>query len=211
MIHPSYVELMKVVNEETALVGEEPVVNSRYSIVCATAKRARQIIDGQEPMISGAYDMKPLSIAVKELYEGKLKILTDEEAAAKAKAAAEAKAKEVQAAAEKKAAEAKAAAEKKAKEAKAKVEEKTKYTLAVDGEWGKLTTITTQHVLGVEEDGILGPVTTKAIQKKVGSDPDGDWGPATTKAMQKFLGVMIDGIKGPETVKAWQTWCNKQL
>ena len=33
MIHPSYVELMKVVNEDTALVGEEPVVNSRYSIV----------------------------------------------------------------------------------------------------------------------------------------------------------------------------------
>ena len=79
MIHPSYVELMKVVNEETALVGEEPVVNSRYSIVCATAKRARQIIDGDEPYISGTFGMKPLSIAVEELYEGKLKILTDEE------------------------------------------------------------------------------------------------------------------------------------
>ncbi len=79
MIHPSYVELMKVVNEETALVGEEPVVNSRYSIVCATAKRARQIIDGDEPYISGAAGMKPLSIAVEELYSGQLKILTDEE------------------------------------------------------------------------------------------------------------------------------------
>ncbi len=82
MIHPSYVELMAVVNDDV-VIGEEPVVNSRYSIVSATAKRARQIIDGQEPMISGAYDMKPLSIAVKELYEGELKILTDEEAAAK--------------------------------------------------------------------------------------------------------------------------------
>ncbi len=82
MIHPSYVELMAVVNDDV-VIGEEPVVNSRYSIVSATAKRARQIIDGQEPMISGAYDMKPLSIAVKELYEGKLKILTDEEAANK--------------------------------------------------------------------------------------------------------------------------------
>ncbi|MCR5098675.1 MAG: DNA-directed RNA polymerase subunit omega [Lachnospiraceae bacterium] len=79
MIHPSYVELMRVVNEETALVGEEPVVNSRYSIVCATAKRARQIIDGDEPYISGAAGMKPLSIAVEELYDGQLKILTDEE------------------------------------------------------------------------------------------------------------------------------------
>ncbi len=35
MIHPSYVELMKVVNQG-AEVGEEPVVNSRYSIVIAT-------------------------------------------------------------------------------------------------------------------------------------------------------------------------------
>ena len=79
MIHPSYVELMKVVNEDTALVGEEPVVNSRYSIVCATAKRARQIVSGDEPYVDGTKGMKPLSIAVKELYEGKLKILTDDE------------------------------------------------------------------------------------------------------------------------------------
>ena len=81
MIHPSYVELMRVVNEETALVGEEPVVNSRYSIVCATAKRARQLIDGDEPYIDAkkAEGMKPLSIAVEELYTGELKILTDDE------------------------------------------------------------------------------------------------------------------------------------
>lgn len=32
MIHPSYVELMKVVNNNVE-IGEEPVVNSRYSIV----------------------------------------------------------------------------------------------------------------------------------------------------------------------------------
>ena len=79
MIHPSYVELMKVVNEDTALVGEEPVVNSRYSIVCATAKRARQIVSGDEPYISNTKGMKPLSIAVQELYEGELKILPEEE------------------------------------------------------------------------------------------------------------------------------------
>ena len=39
MIHPSYNELMKVVNNN-AEYGEEPVVNSRYSIVIASAKRA---------------------------------------------------------------------------------------------------------------------------------------------------------------------------
>ena len=92
MIHPSYVELMQVVNEG-ADVGEEPVVNSRYSIVCATAKRARQIIDGKEPMIDYDYGDKPLSVAVDELYDGSLRILTDEEAAEK-QAAEEAAAEE---------------------------------------------------------------------------------------------------------------------
>ena len=72
MIHPSYVELMKVVND-----GVEPVVNSRYSIVIAAAKRARQIIAGDEPMAEKKVCPKPLSIAVEELYEGKVKILPE--------------------------------------------------------------------------------------------------------------------------------------
>ncbi len=78
MIHPSYVELMKVVNQN-AVIGEEPVVNSRYSIVCATAKRAREIVDGSDPMVENATGMKALSIAVEELNNGSLKILTDAE------------------------------------------------------------------------------------------------------------------------------------
>ncbi len=80
MIHPSYVELMRVVNDNAEEIGEEPVVNSRYSIVTATAKRARQIIDGDEPLIDTKQGDKPLSTAVAELYSGELKILTDEEA-----------------------------------------------------------------------------------------------------------------------------------
>ena len=55
--------------------GEEPVINSRYSIVIATSKRAREIIAGDEPLVSGMEGEKPLSIAVKELYDSKLKIL----------------------------------------------------------------------------------------------------------------------------------------
>ena len=74
MIHPSYVELMKVVNNTTE-VGEEPVVNSRYSIVIAAAKRARQLIAGDEPLVAHANGKKPLSTAVQEIYEGKVKIL----------------------------------------------------------------------------------------------------------------------------------------
>ena len=77
MIHPSYNDLMKVVNSNVE-EGEEPLVNSRYSIVLATAKRARQIIKGSKPLVEPKCS-KPLSIAVQEVYEGKVKILPDEE------------------------------------------------------------------------------------------------------------------------------------
>ena len=78
MIHPSYTELMKVVNSEVE-PGEVPVVNSRYSIVMATSKRARQIIDGQEPLIRISKGEKPLSIAVDELYRGELQIISEDD------------------------------------------------------------------------------------------------------------------------------------
>ena len=78
MLHPSYADLMKVVNSEVE-PGEAPVVNSRYSIVMATAKRARQLIAGDEPLTGNLSVEKPLSIAVKELEEGKIHILSDEE------------------------------------------------------------------------------------------------------------------------------------
>lgn len=77
MLHPSYTDLMKVVNKDVE-PGEEPVVSSRYSIVMATSKRARQIIAGDEPLVDGT-GKKPLSIAVEELNKGKIKILNDEE------------------------------------------------------------------------------------------------------------------------------------
>ncbi len=73
MLHPSYSDLMKVVNSEVE-PGEAPVVNSRYSIVMATSKRARQIIGGADAMVDNR-DKKPLSVAVEELNQGKIKIL----------------------------------------------------------------------------------------------------------------------------------------
>ena len=76
MLHPSYTDLMKVVNNNSE--NEHPVVNSRYSIVMATAKRARQIIDGSEPLVDDT-DNKALSIAIEELYDGKVKILANDE------------------------------------------------------------------------------------------------------------------------------------
>ena len=79
MLHPSYSDLMKVVNSEVEQ-GEAPVVNSRYSIVMATAKRARQLIAGEEALVAEK-STKALSVAVEELNQGKIKILGDEEEA----------------------------------------------------------------------------------------------------------------------------------
>jgi len=77
MLHPSYTDLMRVVNSEVE-PGEQPVVNSRYSIVIATSRRARQIIDGAEPLVQVPFP-KPLSIAVEEVYRSKVKIIGDDE------------------------------------------------------------------------------------------------------------------------------------
>ena len=77
MLHPSYTDLMSVVNAEVE-PGEQPVVNSRYSIVLATAKRARQIIDGEMPLVPVKDGEKPLSIAIDELNSGKIKIIAED-------------------------------------------------------------------------------------------------------------------------------------
>ncbi|MBQ2473361.1 MAG: DNA-directed RNA polymerase subunit omega [Lachnospira sp.] len=117
MIHPSYTELMAVINSEVE-EGEQPLVQSRYSIVKATATRAKEIIDARSiqekinkakadatvkekekdkdkkeveekkisaederkliigtPLIHSTDNDKPLSIAVSELYQGKVKIV----------------------------------------------------------------------------------------------------------------------------------------
>lgn len=67
MLHPSYTDLMKTINSEGE--GDTPVVNSRYSIVLATAKRARQLIAGEEAFVNST-GKKPLSVAVEEFDRG---------------------------------------------------------------------------------------------------------------------------------------------
>ena len=108
MLHPSYSELMEVINSEVE-EGEQLVVQSRYSIVKAASERAKKIIDsryleekyekakladkdGKNPevrlsredkrkialgkeLVGNAQNLKPLSVAVNELYEGKVKIV----------------------------------------------------------------------------------------------------------------------------------------
>lgn len=77
MIHPSYTDLMEVINQEGD--ADTPVVQSRYSIVIAASKRARQLIDGARPLIDDTEGEKPLSIAVEELYQGKVKVVNPED------------------------------------------------------------------------------------------------------------------------------------
>ncbi|MBQ7586521.1 MAG: DNA-directed RNA polymerase subunit omega [Lachnospiraceae bacterium] len=74
MLHPSYSDLMKVVNSEVE-EGEQPVVNSRYSIVMATSKRARQLIDGAPTPVVNSSEKKPLSVAIEELNSGVVKVV----------------------------------------------------------------------------------------------------------------------------------------
>ena len=86
MIHPSYTELIQAVNKDVE-ESDTPVFNSRYSIVLATSKRARQLIAGAEPMVSYSLN-KPLSIAVDEVYKGKVTIIPDTEDVEEAEAEA---------------------------------------------------------------------------------------------------------------------------
>lgn len=77
MLHPSYSDLINAVNSDVE-PGEQPVVQSRYSIVIATAKRARQLIAGEEAAVP-SYGKKPLSVAIEELHKGKVKIVSEED------------------------------------------------------------------------------------------------------------------------------------
>lgn len=59
MIYPAIKDLMKK-------------VDSRYSLVVAVAKRAREIVNGSEPLIDEPQSNKAVSIAVDEIYQGKI-------------------------------------------------------------------------------------------------------------------------------------------
>lgn len=80
MLRPSYNDLIQVVNRDVE-PGEEPIVQSRYSIVIATAKRARQLIGGDEATVV-ENGRKPLSVAIDELYQSKVKLVSEEPAPA---------------------------------------------------------------------------------------------------------------------------------
>lgn len=65
MLHPSYSDLMTVINER----NDDINLKSRYSIIIAAAKRARQLVDKQ-----GVLNKKAISTSVDELFQGKIDI-----------------------------------------------------------------------------------------------------------------------------------------
>ena len=65
MLRPTYNDLIESMNRNTE--EGELEVQSRYSVVIASAKRARQLIDGEEPLIKGEEGKKPLSMAIEEI------------------------------------------------------------------------------------------------------------------------------------------------
>ncbi len=68
MIYPPITELTKK-------------TGSRYALVIETAKRARQIVEGS-PALSDVKTSKDVTIAVNEIYEGKIEIVDEVLAAA---------------------------------------------------------------------------------------------------------------------------------
>lgn len=76
MLHPSYKEMISKMNDSKS--AEDKEITSRYSLVIAAAKRARQINSGSDPLVPAKEKEKNLSVAVDELYSGKVHILSDE-------------------------------------------------------------------------------------------------------------------------------------
>jgi len=77
MLRPSYSELIDVLNNEKIADSE---ITSRYTIVLAVAKRARQLIEGSSSIMNVPTD-RAVSTAVKELSEARLRIRLEKDPA----------------------------------------------------------------------------------------------------------------------------------
>jgi len=71
MLNPSYSSLIRVLNEEAKA---DTRITSRYSVVIAAAKRARQIVGGANHEAFNGSD-KAVSIAVNEIQNGNIRIV----------------------------------------------------------------------------------------------------------------------------------------
>ncbi len=78
MLHPSYTDLINAVNSGAEENADVPTINSRYSIVIAASRRARQLIDEKEKKGNNLC-YKPLSVAVDEIHKGDVKIVSEDD------------------------------------------------------------------------------------------------------------------------------------
>ena len=76
MIHPSYSELIQAINNNAEEDDNTMMLNSRYSLVLATSKRARQLIAGAEPLVKAPPERNRFP-CIDEFYQGKVKIVAD--------------------------------------------------------------------------------------------------------------------------------------
>lgn len=74
MFDPSAQKLVDTANE--SILNEKDKVKSRYTVIIAAAKRARQLIDNQDERVNGGANA--LSVAVDELRNKSVKITKEE-------------------------------------------------------------------------------------------------------------------------------------
>ena len=67
---------MAIVNPTIVELSEK--VDSRYTLVVEASKRARQLVDGAQPLVDPK-DLKPLKIAIEEINRGLLTYERDPE------------------------------------------------------------------------------------------------------------------------------------
>lgn len=73
MFEPSGQELIDIANE--SILNENEKIKSKYSVIIAAAKRARQLVDEKDERVENG--VNPLSIAVEEIKENLVKIEPD--------------------------------------------------------------------------------------------------------------------------------------
>lgn len=74
MFEPSAQQLIDVANE--SILNEKEKVKSRYTVIIAAAKRARQLVDARDERVQGGAN--PLSVAVNELKNKDVKIIKED-------------------------------------------------------------------------------------------------------------------------------------
>ena len=77
MLFPTYGDIINSVNSTSE--DGTPIIESRYSVVVAASKRARQLVDGAETD-GNIIDDKALTVAINELNTGAIKVTKNEDA-----------------------------------------------------------------------------------------------------------------------------------